>query len=151
MVSGMSQGGDFYLVAKKVYTLGYDANGENVTGMPETQTAVSSTGSAALTISSVKPQREGYTFLGWADKKDAANPNVFVGKDVTLTSAAPVKSCMQYGEPHTRSFTNPMMELRSFIQIPRQAPETAPSLPTQKHRKEKAMYSLDGQKQQIQR
>lgn len=91
MVSGMSQGGDFYLVAKKVYTLNYDANGENVTGMPETQTAVSSTGSAALTISSVKPQREGYTFLGWADKKDAANPNVFVGKDVTLTSAAPVK------------------------------------------------------------
>ena len=92
MVSGMSQGGDFYLVAKKVYTLSYDTNGENVTGMPETQTATSSTGSAALTISSVKPEREGYTFLGWADKKDAANPNVFVGKDVTLTSAAPSKT-----------------------------------------------------------
>ena len=92
MVSGMSQGGDFYLVAKKVYTLGYDANGENVTGMPETQTAVSSTGNAALTISSVKPQREGYTFLGWADKKDAANPNVFVGKDVTLTEDSTSKN-----------------------------------------------------------
>ena len=92
MISGMSQGGDFYLVAKKVYTLSYDANGENVTGMPETQTSTSSTGSATLTISSVKPEREGYTFLGWADKKDAANPNMFVGKDVTLTNAAPVKT-----------------------------------------------------------
>ncbi len=49
------------------YTILYDANGG--TGAPAAQTK---TRGAALTLSGVKPARDGYTFLGWAASKTAA-------------------------------------------------------------------------------
>jgi len=48
------------------YTIAYDANGG--TGAPANQTK---TQGEALTLSSTKPTREGYTFLGWATTNNA--------------------------------------------------------------------------------
>ena len=58
----------FYAVWEKdppaTYTVSYDANGGS--GAPGSQTK---TADVALTLSSVKPYRSGYTFKGWATNK----------------------------------------------------------------------------------
>lgn len=58
----------FYAVWEKdppaTYTISYDANGGS--GAPSAQTK---TADVALTLSSVKPYRSGYTFKGWATSK----------------------------------------------------------------------------------
>lgn len=58
----------FYAVWEKdppaTYTVSYDANGGS--GAPGSQTK---TADVALTLSSVKPYRSGYTFKGWATSK----------------------------------------------------------------------------------
>lgn len=85
------------VVAKKV-KLTYDANvsdaGE-VSGMPtpaEEENAVASDGKATFTVTSNKPTRNGYTFLGWntdkgaseADTDYAAGNNVSIETDTTV-------------------------------------------------------------------
>ena len=70
MQSGRENGGDFYLVAKKVYTLSYDGNATDVSEIPEAVKAVSASGSALFTVSDKVPVRDGYTFDGWATAKD---------------------------------------------------------------------------------
>ena len=65
------QKSSYYLFAVNTqvttYTVTYDANGG--TGAPAMQTKMQG---EALTLSTAKPTREGYTFLGWAENADAA-------------------------------------------------------------------------------
>ena len=71
------------------YTLTYDANGGS--GAPDKQEVKDSTdASMNFTVSSTKPSRDGYTFLGWATTKDATTSDV--GETVTVTKDAPSKT-----------------------------------------------------------
>ena len=58
----------FYVKLMGDYTVKYNANGG--TGIPEPQTKYSE---SVLTISSVKPNRVGYTFMGWATSSTATS------------------------------------------------------------------------------
>ena len=60
----------YFTKERFTYTLTYDANGgENA---PVAQTETSTDKQIEFTISSEKPSRRGYKFLGWADEKSAA-------------------------------------------------------------------------------
>ena len=71
MQSGRENGGDFYLVAKKVYTLSYDGNAADASEIPEAVKTVSASGNVSFTVSNKVPVRDGYTFGGWATAKDS--------------------------------------------------------------------------------
>lgn len=60
------------------YTVTYDANGG--TGAPAAQTKTHGT---ALTLSSAKPTRAGYNFLGWSETKDATTATYAAGGSYT--------------------------------------------------------------------
>ena len=82
-----------YIVAKKNavttnYSLSYDGNGAS-SGVPATQNGSSTTGSYTFDVSTQKPVRDGYEFLGWSSVKGG---NVDIGATVTLTSTAPTKT-----------------------------------------------------------
>ena len=64
------------------YTVSYDANGG--TGAPAAQTKTHGT---ALTLSSTKPTRTGYTFLGWAASKTATSAQYQPGGSYTANAA----------------------------------------------------------------
>ena len=64
--------------APGTYTLAYNANGGS--GAPVSQTKTHGT---ALTLSSVKPTREGYTFLGWATSSTATTATYQPGGSFT--------------------------------------------------------------------
>ncbi len=67
--------------ATKYYTLTYNANGGS--GAPASQTVKANTG---FYLSSSKPTRSGYTFLGWSTKKNATSASYAPGKGVKLSS-----------------------------------------------------------------
>ena len=71
MQSGRADGGDFYLVAKKVYEVRFDGNSAETANIPEHMSSISTTGSAEFKIAAESvPAREGYTFLGWAESEN---------------------------------------------------------------------------------
>ena len=61
-------------------TLTYDAN--NGSGGPSSKTVASGTN---VTISSTKPKRSGYTFLGWATSSDAKSATYTSGSKINIT------------------------------------------------------------------
>ncbi len=63
---------------KNTYTVSYDANGGS--GEPSSQKKVHG---EALTLSSTKPSKAGYTFLGWSADKSAASASYSAGGDYT--------------------------------------------------------------------
>lgn len=67
-----------YNAPAKSYTLSYNANGG--TGAPASQS-----GAEKYTISSTKPSRSGYTFLGWAKTNSATSATYSSGSSITLT------------------------------------------------------------------
>ena len=67
-----------YNAPAKSYTLSYNANGG--TGAPASQS-----GAEKYTISSTKPSRSGYTFLGWAKANSATSATYSSGSSITLT------------------------------------------------------------------
>ena len=67
----------------KAYTISYNANGG--TGAPETQYKASS---VALKLSSTKPTRNGYTFIGWSTSSSATTATYTAGGNYTANSSA---------------------------------------------------------------
>ncbi len=61
------------------YTLTYNANGGS--GAPSAQS-----GATSYTISSTKPTKSGYLFLGWSESKTATMASYTSGDSITLTS-----------------------------------------------------------------
>lgn len=61
------------------YTLTYNANGGS--GAPSAQT-----GATTYTISSTKPTKSGYTFLGWSKSSTATSSEYAPGASITLTA-----------------------------------------------------------------
>lgn len=69
----------------RIFTLFYDGGGENVSSIPESQTAEGPGDSFTFPISDQKPQRPGYTFLGWADGDgDPVEGSITVTGEATL-------------------------------------------------------------------
>lgn len=68
------------------YVLEYDANAEDdpVSGLPEAVGRRAYTDSVDLTLSDQVPQREGYTFRGWAEQKGALTEQYDPEDPVTL-------------------------------------------------------------------
>lgn len=76
------------------YTVGYDANGG--TGAPSAQTK---THDVALTLSSVKPTRTGYTFLGWSADKTATSATYAAGDSYTENTSVTLYAVWQQDTP----------------------------------------------------
>lgn len=64
----------YFSVVNPTYTISYNANGG--TGAPPSQIK---TKDVALTLSSTKPARDGYDFLGWATNSTATTSMYYVG------------------------------------------------------------------------
>ena len=80
----------YKITGDNTYILNYDANGGE--GAPESATQVkNSSASANFTISSEKPFRNGYNFLGWADSANGpVNEKYKAGNSLTLTYTSEV-------------------------------------------------------------
>lgn len=80
-------GDTLYAIWKKTITLSYGAN--NGSGAPSNQTAsvYNATTSYKFTISSTKPTRTGYTFLGWSTSSTATTASYSSGGTITLSSS----------------------------------------------------------------
>lgn len=79
--------GDVYVTVttnETDYTLSYNANGGS--GAPASQTGTG-VGSYTFTISSTKPTRTGYTFLGWSLSPTATAASYQPGGSITLTAS----------------------------------------------------------------
>ena len=90
-------------VASPTYTIYYNANGGS--GAPSSQTK---TYGVNLTLSSTKPTREGYTFLGWATSSTATSASYQPGGSYTANDGATLyavwkKGCE--GGNHSYSYT----------------------------------------------
>ena len=76
-----------YAIWKKTITLSYNAN--NGSGAPSSQSQIiyNATTSYKFTISSTKPTRTGYTFLGWSTSSTATSSSYSSGGSITLSSS----------------------------------------------------------------
>lgn len=72
-----------FTTAQKEYTISYDANGGS--GAPDSQTKIYGD---TLTLSSTKPTRSGYTFLGWSTSSTATSATYAAGASYTANAAA---------------------------------------------------------------
>ena len=88
-------------VKQKSYTLYYDANGGS--GAPTSQTKLHGTD---LTLSSTKPTRDGYTFLGWNISANATTAKYQVGDKYTLNESVKLYAIWQSNVSITSQPTN---------------------------------------------
>lgn len=65
------------------FSLHYDANGG--AGSPDSVWKSSTDSSCTHTISSQRPTRSGYTFLGWSKDANVSSPSYFPGDSITVT------------------------------------------------------------------
>jgi len=72
-----------YNVSVSTFTIAYNANGG--TGAPSTQTKIKD---RTLILSTVKPTRTGYTFLGWSASKTATSATYLAGGSYTANASA---------------------------------------------------------------
>lgn len=79
----LSASGSISVAAKTSYTVKYNANGGS--GAPSAQTKWHDT---ALTLSTTKPTRSGYTFKGWATSSTATSATYSAGGSYTANAAA---------------------------------------------------------------
>lgn len=82
-----NSGTTLYAVWKKTITLTYNAN--NGTSAPSSQSATiyNATTSYKFTLSSTKPTRTGYTFLGWSTSSTATTSSYSAGGTITLSDS----------------------------------------------------------------
>lgn len=81
--SGVSVSKTYTIPALDSYTVSYNANGGS--GAPNSQTKWYG---KTLTLSSVKPTRAGYTFLGWSTSSTATSATYAAGGSYTANSGA---------------------------------------------------------------
>lgn len=81
--SGVSVSKTYTIPALDSYTVSYNANGGS--GAPSSQTKWYG---KTLTLSSVKPTRAGYTFLGWSTSSTATSATYAAGGSYTANSGA---------------------------------------------------------------
>lgn len=76
-----------YAIWKKTITLTYNANGG--TGAPSSQSATiyNATTNYKFTLSSTKPTKTGYTFLGWSTSNTATSSSYASGGSITLSTS----------------------------------------------------------------
>ena len=76
------------------YTLTYNANGGS--GAPSAQT-----GNGYITLSSIKPTRSGYTFLGWSTYSNSTSAQYSAGSSFNLTSNKSLYAVWRCDSPDT--------------------------------------------------
>ena len=90
------------------YTLTYDANGG--TGAPAAQT-----GNGKITLSSAQPQREGYTFIGWAKSNTATTAQYASGASFSLTANTTLYAVWQKDQTPDDPTAVPAVTIRNFV------------------------------------
>ena len=80
----------------KTYTIRYDANGGS--GAPSSQMK---THGYTLTLSSTKPTRSGYTFLGWSTSRSAKNASYLAGDSYTANEDITLYAVWEKNETKT--------------------------------------------------
>lgn len=99
-----NKGTTIYLVAKKPvvsvdYTLSFNQNTrDNVTNMPSSQTKSSTTGAVTITIPNVTPQRDGYTFKGWATTQ-GGTASYQPGESINMSTNVTLYAVWEKDEP----------------------------------------------------
>lgn len=76
-----------YAIWKKTITLSYNANGGSGAPSSQSATVYNATTSNKFTISSTKPTRTGYTFLGWSTSNTATSASYSSGGSINLSSS----------------------------------------------------------------
>ncbi len=68
------------------HSIQYQAGGDNVTGMPNSQTVTNTSSTYSMKISSAVPERAGYTFIGWSYNGNTYQPgaSISVGSNATV-------------------------------------------------------------------
>ena len=82
--------------APTTYTVSYNANGGS--GAPSSQTK---THNVTLTLSSTKPTRSGYTFLGWSTSSTATSPTYYASGSYTANASATLYAVWSKNAPAT--------------------------------------------------
>lgn len=93
--AGYSAGGNYtanasdtlYAIWEKTITLSYNANNGSGAPSSQSQTIYNATTSYKFTISSTKPTRTGYTFLGWSTSNTATSSSYSSGGSITLSAS----------------------------------------------------------------
>ena len=79
-------GDTLYAIWKKTITLTYNNNGGSGAPSAQSATVYNATTSYKFTLSSTKPTRSGYAFLGWSTSSGASSASYSAGGTVTLSS-----------------------------------------------------------------
>jgi len=90
--SNMTRMGFVCELENQIFSVSYDANGGS--GAPESQTKAHN---VPLTISSVEPNRPGYTFLGWSKSNKATEPEILPGDTFTANGDYTLYAVWQKG------------------------------------------------------
>lgn len=75
-----------YAIWSKTLTLTYSANGGSGGPPKDSETIYNATTSKAFTLSSTKPTRTGYTFLGWSTSSTATSASYSSGGNITISA-----------------------------------------------------------------
>ena len=82
-----------FFTVSKTFTLKYNANGGS--GAPAQETATDSADSHRFTVSSTKPTRAGYDFLGWSTSSNAASAGYWAGSSIDVTGTTTLYAVWQ--------------------------------------------------------
>ena len=76
-----------YAIWKKTITITYNANGGSGAPSSQSATVYNATTSKSFTLSSTKPTRTGYSFLGWSTSSSATTATYSAGGSITLSAS----------------------------------------------------------------
>ena len=76
-----------YAIWEKTITLSYNANSGSGAPSVQSATVYNATTSNTFTVSSTKPTRTGYNFLGWSTSSSATSASYVAGDKITLSSS----------------------------------------------------------------
>ncbi len=79
----------------EIYTITFNANGGLATSVPD---SMQKTENVTLKLSTVKPTRDGYTFLGWSKDKTAEWPTYIAGGDFKENASVTLYAVWQKNE-----------------------------------------------------